>query len=106
MGRGENFIGDNGVIGANTKIVDTNFHPTDSIQRWAKPSEGRIAEVAIEDNVFIGMNSLVLKGVRIGEGSVIGAGSVVARDVPPGVIVAGNPAVFVRELNAVSLLKK
>lgn len=98
-------IGDNVVIGANTTIVDTDFHPTDRIQRWVKPSEGRIAEVVIEDNVFIGMNCLVLKGVRIGEGSVIGAGSVVARDVPPGVIVAGNPPVIVQELTSPGILK-
>jgi acetyltransferase-like isoleucine patch superfamily enzyme len=79
--------------------VDTDFHATDSIQRWVKPSDGGMGEVAIEDNVFIGMNCLILKGVRIGKGSVIGAGSVVTEDVPPNVIVAGNPARLVRRLD-------
>ncbi|MCL4836088.1 MAG: hypothetical protein KJZ86_26855 [Caldilineaceae bacterium] len=46
------------------------------------------------------MNSLILKGVTIGRGSVVGAGSVVTRDVPPGVVVAGNPAVVVKELES------
>jgi len=57
----------------------------------------------IEDGVFIGMNSLVLKGVTIGARSVIGAGSVVTRSIPPGVIAAGNPARPVRPLDAARL---
>jgi acetyltransferase-like isoleucine patch superfamily enzyme len=60
----------------------------------------------IEDDVFIGMQSLILKGlvlslveaVTIGRGSVVGAGSVVTRDVSPGVVVAGNPATVVKRL--------
>ena len=56
------------------------------------------APIVIEDVVFIGMQSLILKGVRIGCGSVVGAGSVVVMDVPPGVVVAGNPARVVKRL--------
>lgn len=52
----------------------------------------------IGDDVFIGMNSLILKGVTIGDGSVIGAQSVVTGDVPPRAVVAGNPAKIVRML--------
>jgi acetyltransferase-like isoleucine patch superfamily enzyme len=48
-------------------------------------------KVVIEDNVFIGTNSIILKGVRIGRDSVIGAGSVVTRDIPAGSVAAGNP---------------
>jgi acetyltransferase-like isoleucine patch superfamily enzyme len=48
--------------------------------------------VVIEDDVWIGIGALVLKGVRIGTGSRVGAGAVVTSDVPPGTMVAGNPA--------------
>ena len=48
--------------------------------------------VVIEDDVYIGPNSVILHNVRIGRGSVVAAGSVVNRDVPPGVLVQGNPA--------------
>ena len=52
----------------------------------------------VEDDVFIGMNCLILKGVTIGKGSVIGAGSVVVKNIPSGVIAAGNPARVIREM--------
>ncbi|MDQ6795887.1 MAG: hypothetical protein M3067_13940 [Chloroflexota bacterium] len=56
--------------------------------------------VAIEDDVWIGANVVVLKGVTIGRAAVIGAGSVVTQDVPPYVVVAGNPARVIRDLSA------
>ena len=59
-----------------------------------------MAAVVIEDGAFIGARCIILKGVRIGRGSVIGAGSVVSRDVPAGVIAAGNPAKVVKELKS------
>lgn len=89
-------IGDRVLIGANTTIVDTDFHPLDPIQRRLNPREGGHAPVIIESDVFIGMHSLILKGVRIGAGSIVGAGSVVTRSVPSGCVVAGNPACIVR----------
>jgi len=52
----------------------------------------------IGDDVFVGMDALVMKGVTIGEGAVVGAGSVVTQNVPPRTVVAGNPATVVREL--------
>ena len=91
-------IGNNVAVGANTIITDTDFHTLDPKQRRLESSGGKAAAIVIEDDVFIGMNCLILKGVTIGEGSVIGAGSVVTIDVPPHVIVAGNPAHLVREL--------
>lgn len=91
-------IGNNVAVGANTIITDTDFHTLDSKQRRLESTGGSAAAIVIEDDVFVGMNCLVLKGVRAGKGSVIGAGSVVTTDVPPHVIVAGNPARVIREL--------
>lgn len=91
-------IGSNVSVGANTIICDTDFHPVDSLRRLQDPNHGETAPIKIEDNVFIGMQCLILKGVTIGTGSAIGAGSIVTKDVPPAVVVAGNPARVIREL--------
>jgi len=91
-------IGNNVAVGANSMIVDTDFHPLSSDLRAANPQDGKSKPVTIEDDVFIGMNCLIVKGVKVGKGSVIGAGSIVTADVPPGVIVAGNPARFIKEI--------
>jgi len=92
-------IGHRVLLGANTVITDTDFHPLDPWQRQQDTRNGQHKPVIIENDVFVGMNSLILKGVTVGAGSVIGAGSVVTRDVPPGVIFAGNPATFVRNVD-------
>lgn len=89
-------IGDRVLVGANATIVDTDFHPLDPAARRRDILAGAHAPVVIEDDVFIGMHSLILKGVRLGAGCVIGAGSVVTRDVPPGALAAGSPARVVR----------
>ena len=91
-------IGNRVTIGANTTIVDTDFHPIESERRRQSPDGGETAPVVIEDDVFIGMNCLILKGVRIGAASTIGAGSVVTRSIPAHVLAAGNPARVIREL--------
>ncbi len=91
-------IGDRVIVGANTTITDTDFHPLDPAQRRVDPLAGATAPIVIQDDVFIGMNSLILKGVTIGATSVIGAGSVVTRSIPAGVIAAGNPAKVIRDL--------
>ena len=91
-------LGDRVQVGANSTIVDTDFHPLTPERRNENFLDGEVASVTVEDDVFIGMESLVMKGVRIGEGSVVGAGSVVTQDVPPRTVVAGNPATVVREL--------
>lgn len=91
-------IGDNVGIGANSVIVDTNFHSMNPEIRLMQPTIADTAPVVIEDGVFIGMNCIVLKGVTIGKASVIGAGSVVTKSIPPRMIAAGNPARIVKEL--------
>lgn len=91
-------IGDRVLLGANVVVTDTDFHPLDPLERQEAILNGARAPVVIEDDVFVGMQSLILKGVRLGRGCVIGAGSVVTRDVPPGVIAAGNPARVIKEL--------
>jgi acetyltransferase-like isoleucine patch superfamily enzyme len=89
-------IGHRVLIGANTIITDTDFHPLDPLERQRDPQRGAAKPVVIEDDVFIGMQCLILKGVHLGAGCVIGAGSVVSRDVPAGMIAAGNPARVIR----------
>ncbi|HIY08059.1 MAG TPA: 2,3,4,5-tetrahydropyridine-2,6-carboxylate N-succinyltransferase [Firmicutes bacterium] len=56
--------------------------------------------MVVEDNVLVGANAVLIEGVRVGEGSVVAAGSVVIQDVPPGVVVAGVPARVVKEKDA------
>lgn len=91
-------IGDRVLLGANATIVDTDFHPLPPAERQRHPQAGTHQPVLIEDDVFVGMNSLILKGVTIGRGSVIGAGSVVTQSIPANVIAAGNPARVIRAL--------
>ena len=89
-------IGNHVKIGANTTVMDTNFHPLDPDIRRIRPQNAKTAPIAIEDDVFIGMNCIILKGVRLGKGCVVGAGSVVTKDVPAGSIAGGNPACFLK----------
>lgn len=85
-------IGDDCLIGANCKIFDNDFHPSDPEERLKNPNAGKSAPVHIGNNVFIGCNSLVLKGVTIGDNAVISAGSVVVKDIPANCLAGGVPA--------------
>ena len=96
-------IGNNVIVGANSTIMDTDFHSVCPEVRSQHPQNAKTAPVLIEDDVFIGMNCLILKGVKIGHGAVIGAGSVVIKDVPSGMIMAGNPAQVVRKISKLTL---
>ena len=97
-------IGNFVVIGWNTTVTDTDFHPLSPAERiqdaiacsplgkgMKRPPALKLP-VVIEDNVWIGPNATILKGVSVGAGSFIEAGSVVTRDIPPGSRVLGNPA--------------
>lgn len=81
-------------------IVTTDFHSLNpEIRASNKDSENRLcAPVEIKHNAFIGARCIILKGVTIGENSVIGAGSVVTKSVPANQVWAGNPAKFIRNI--------
>lgn len=93
-------IGPRTLIGGGVRIYDTDFHAlTPEGRQPGSPQEVRTAPVRIGADCFVGGYSIILKGVTIGDGAVIGAGSVVTRDVPPRQIWAGNPARFIRSLD-------
>jgi len=104
-------IGDYALISWNVLLMDTYRVPVDLLARrleLERASSGAKRFLAAENtparplrigrNVWIGFDSCVLPGVAIGEGSIVGARSVVVEDVPPYTIVAGNPARFIRRI--------
>lgn len=102
-------IGDRVLISHNVNIFDSLTHPLSAANRhlhfraiieMGHPEMVDLGEreIVIGDDVWIGVGAILLRGVRIGNGAIIGAGSVVTHDVAPFSIVAGNPARFIREL--------
>ncbi|KRB57314.1 DapH/DapD/GlmU-related protein [Flavobacterium sp. Root186] len=110
-------IGDDVLISWGCTFIDNNSHSIvwserkDDLLQWKKGlEENKIGgfykdwsnikkgKIKIKNKAWIGFNSIILKGVSIGEGAVIGAGSVVTKDVPDWTVVAGNPAVFIRTI--------
>lgn len=91
-------IGDNVNVGANVVIMDGDAHQND-------PRAGKNKPVVIEDNVWIGAGTTVLKGVTIGRNSLIGAGSVVVKDIPANTVAAGNPCKVIRN-HSVNIIQK
>jgi len=97
-------IGDYVFIAGGVTIVDSDFHPLDPAARLtdtiaistigdkSRRPKFESAPVIIEDDVWIGFNATILKGVTVGRGSVIQPGAVVSKSIPPGSIVSGNPA--------------
>jgi len=94
-------ISDNVTIGGNVVIYDTDFHSLNKEHRqdWAVDMQNtKCAPVIIERDAFIGAHSTILKGVTIGEGAIVGAGSVVTKSIPKNEIWAGNPAKFIKSV--------
>lgn len=84
-------IGDNVKIGACVLITDTDAHPLDYLARRTSNEGTKSAPIEIEDDVWVGAHSIILKGVTIGARSIIGAGSVVTKSIPADCVAAGNP---------------
>lgn len=103
-------IGDDVLISHDVNIIDTNSHEIDYIERSLSfkkmlldghsKEKGSIetGQIIIENNVWISFGVSILKNVRIGEGAIIAAGAIVTKDVKPFTIIAGNPAIVVKEL--------
>ena len=83
------------IIGNNVSVARGSFILSHAAYQPTKDDEKTI----IEDNVMIFVNSVILSGIKIGKNSVVGAGSVVMKDVPPNVLVMGNPARVVQHLD-------
>lgn len=105
-------IGNRVLIAHNVNIHDNISHPLDSELRHkdykrilgleaadVAKFDLRAQKVLIEDDVWIGFNSIILKGVRIGARSIVGAGTFVSEDVPSDVVVGGNPMRIIRSIN-------
>lgn len=105
-------IGSHCLVSWNVGLADSDFHPLPAAQRLIdaqalapflkdRPPRPKLrtAPVIIGDNVWIGMNAIILKGVTIGENSVVAAGAVVTKSVPANCVVAGNPAIMMRQLD-------
>lgn len=102
-------IGNNVNIGGDCLIIDTDAHPHDYLQRryeyrrkTGKEEYAKLipsAPITIGDDVWIGARCQILKGVSIGERSIIAAGSIVTRDIPADVVAGGNPCKVIRKIN-------
>ncbi|MEQ9308569.1 MAG: DapH/DapD/GlmU-related protein [Balneolaceae bacterium] len=91
-------IGDNCLIGPNVGIYTAghNIHPID------RHKSGNAKSIIIGNNVWIGGHSVILGGVKVGNNSILAAGSVVTKDVPKNTIYAGNPAKKIKDINIYS----
>ncbi len=94
-------IGNYTRVGANCKIIDNDFHPVELEYRHKALNEeyARRAPIEIGDDCFIGMNSIILKGTKLGNNVIVGAGSVVHGSFPDNCIIAGNPARIIKKLD-------
>ena len=95
-------IGSETLIAGGTHIYDSDFHSLDPVARIGGDDEAETLPVSIGNQCWIGSRCLILRGVTIGDQAVIGAGSVVTKDVPPRQVWAGNPARLIKELEGES----
>jgi acetyltransferase-like isoleucine patch superfamily enzyme len=101
-------IGNNVLISSGVTVVDHNSHSIAYSERSSDVLDWKNSKkdwsnvvckpVLISDKSWIGFNSIILKGITVGEGAIVGAGSVVTKDVPPWTIVGGNPAKIIRDI--------
>lgn len=94
-------IGNNVLIGVGAQIRDTDNHSLNSEYRKNSKMDWKnkkTAPIQIKDNVYVGAYAFILKGVTIGENSIVGAGSIVTKNIPDNEIWAGNPAKFVKRI--------
>jgi acetyltransferase-like isoleucine patch superfamily enzyme len=93
-------VGRNCLIAANCQIMDGNAHNLSFPDVENRINTiGDVKPIVIEDNVWIGANSIILPGVTIGRGSVITTNSVVVKDIPAMVVAGGNPAVIIKDFS-------
>ena len=98
-------IAEDVLIGGGCKIYDTDFHSLDYINRMnpfkSSTPDAQIKQspVIIKKGAFIGGHSIILKGVEIGEYAVVGAGSVVTKNIPDNEVWGGNPAKFIKKIS-------
>lgn len=101
-------IGDNVMISWGVTVTDHDSHSLQfskrahDVENWADGKKSwddvNTQAVVVHDKAWVGFNAVILKGITIGEGSIVGAASVVTKDVLPWTIVAGNPAKLIREI--------
>ena len=95
-------IGNNVNLGTGSKIYDTDFHPLDYLERRKNPGfdldKISNAPIIIGNDVWIGSNSIILKGVTLGDRVIVGAGSIVTKSFPADCIIAGNPAKVIKNM--------
>ena len=95
-------IGNNVRLAANVHLAGYPGHPIDAAARARGEAEtdDQAGDIVLEDDVWLASGTTVLKGVRIGRGTIVGAGSVVTKDLPPFVLAAGAPARVIREIQS------
>lgn len=89
-------IGDNCLFGANVSIINSDFHPISATKRHIEEQKSK--DVIIGNNVWLGTNASVCKGVHIGDNAIVANGALVFEDVKENTIVRGNPAVYCKTI--------